>query len=309
MEKNISYQKNDLPLISVIINCYNGSKYLRDAIDSIIKQSYSNWEIIFWDNKSNDKSAEILKSYNDERIKYFYSNTHTELYAARNQAYTKSTGDYICFLDTDDYFLDRYFESQLKLFTDKSIGFACSNHFYKNQKKNKFWIRFKKKQSEGYVLDDLLLSYTVSLSTLFIKRSILPKNEPLFDGSFTYLGDFDLVIKLASKFKMARSHEPLSVYRLHDQNLSIQNNKIQLKELEDWYLKIQKLDKIKNNKNFYNIENLINYKKIIVELDSKKIVNTLSIFNKLPWSMRKLRYIVIIILVFIFGIKLKNFRL
>ena len=88
-------------------------------------------------------------------------------------------------------------------------------------------------------MDDLLLNYTVSLSTLFIKRSILSKSEPLFDGSFTYLGDFDLVIKLASKFKMARSHEPLSVYRLHDQNLSIQNNKIQ--QNESWNLKIQKI--------------------------------------------------------------------
>ena len=64
---------------------------------------------------------------------------------------------------------------------------------------------------------------------------------------------------------------------------------------------------------YYDIKqkwsNLINYKKIIVAIDSKKIDYTLSILNKLPWSIRKLKYIVIIILVFLFGVKLKNFRL
>ena len=99
-------------------------------------------------------------------------------------------------------------------------------------------------------MDDLLLNYTVNLSTLFIKRSILSKNELPFDGNLTYLGDFDLVIKLATKFKMARSHEPLIVYRLHDQNLSIKNNETQLNELEYWYTKIQRIEKIKNNKIF-----------------------------------------------------------
>lgn len=309
MEKKTNHQTNITPLISVIINCYNGEKFLRDAIDSVLKQTYKNWELILWDNKSEDKSAKIMESYKDDRIKYFYSNDHKELYNARNQAFTKSKGDYICFLDTDDYYLDRFLEHQLKLFTDKSIGFACSNHFYKDEKKNKFWTRFKKKQSEGYVLDDLLLNYTVNLSTLFIKRSILSKNELPFDGNLTYLGDFDLVIKLATKFKMARSHEPLIVYRLHDQNLSIKNNETQLNELEYWYTKIQRIEKIKNNKNFYNIKNLINYKKIIVELDKKKIIQAFSILIKLPWSIRKFRYIVIIISVFIFRIKLKNFRL
>ena len=63
------------PLVSVIINCYNGEKYLREAIDSVIAQTYSNWEIIFWDNQSTDSSAEIVKSYNDDRIKYYRDNT------------------------------------------------------------------------------------------------------------------------------------------------------------------------------------------------------------------------------------------
>ena len=54
---------SEKPLVSIIINCFNGEKYLRNAIDSVIEQTYKNWEIIFWDNQSTDKSAEIFKSY------------------------------------------------------------------------------------------------------------------------------------------------------------------------------------------------------------------------------------------------------
>lgn len=58
------------PLVSVIMNCYNGSKYLKESIDSVLNQTYSNYEIIFWDNQSTDNSAEIFNSYTDSRLKY-----------------------------------------------------------------------------------------------------------------------------------------------------------------------------------------------------------------------------------------------
>ena len=74
------------PLVSILINCYNGEKYIREAIDSVIAQTYANWEIIFWDNQSIDSSASIVKSYNDVRIKYYYAPTHTLLYDARKLA-------------------------------------------------------------------------------------------------------------------------------------------------------------------------------------------------------------------------------
>jgi glycosyltransferase involved in cell wall biosynthesis len=94
MDKNLD---NNKPLISVIINCYNGEKYLRETIDSVLNQSYQNWEIVFWDNNSTDQSANILKSYKENRIKYFYTDKHRKLYDARNLAYEKSQGDFFVF--------------------------------------------------------------------------------------------------------------------------------------------------------------------------------------------------------------------
>ena len=88
--------------VSVIMNCHNGEKYLRRAIKSIFDQTYSNLEIIFFDNCSNDSSAKIVKSYDDKRIKYFYSKKKLKLYEARNQAVKKAKGIYLSFLDVDD---------------------------------------------------------------------------------------------------------------------------------------------------------------------------------------------------------------
>ena len=61
------------PLVSVIVNCFNGEKYLKEALASVLNQSYENWEIIFWDNRSTDNSKNILNSFKDSRIKYFFN--------------------------------------------------------------------------------------------------------------------------------------------------------------------------------------------------------------------------------------------
>ncbi len=91
------------PLVSVIMNCFNGEQYLREAIDSVIAQTYQNWELIFYDNQSIDNSAEIFKTYNDKRLRYFYASNHTLLYEARNNAIQYASGYFLAFLDVDDW--------------------------------------------------------------------------------------------------------------------------------------------------------------------------------------------------------------
>jgi glycosyltransferase involved in cell wall biosynthesis len=93
---------SNYPLVSVIVNCYNGETYLAEAVKSILEQTYKNFEVIFWDNQSKDKSAIIYKSFKDKRLKYYYAQKHTPLYDARNLAIKKSKGKFIAFLDTDD---------------------------------------------------------------------------------------------------------------------------------------------------------------------------------------------------------------
>ena len=82
------------PLVTIIMNCYNGEKYLDESLKSIINQSYKNWELIFWDNVSTDDSKKIFDKYKDKRFNYFLAKEHTVLYEARNLAIKKANGDF-----------------------------------------------------------------------------------------------------------------------------------------------------------------------------------------------------------------------
>ena len=125
------------PLVSIIINCFNGEKYLHKALDSIITQTYKNWEIILWDNRSTDKSAEIFNKYNDSRFKYYYAPLHTDvLYEAKNYALKKAKGDFLAFLDVDDWWLPNKLKNQMPMFNDPKVGLVYGN----------FWIFFEKKK-------------------------------------------------------------------------------------------------------------------------------------------------------------------
>ena len=221
------------PLVSVLMNCFNGEKYLRDAIDSVIAQSYSNWEIIFWDNQSTDSSASIVKSYNDSRIKYYYASAHTLLYEARNYAYAQSSGELIAFLDVDDSWHPEKLKSQVPLFFDPKVALSCSNYWIDDQVRDKRSLAIKKSmQKRKKSLDSLLRYYDVGLLTLIIRRSALSPLSPPFDKHFHIIGDFDLVIRLAAVWDFAYVSEPLAFYRIHGDNESIKRQELMVFELE-----------------------------------------------------------------------------
>ena len=108
------------PLVSVIMNCHNGEKYLKESIKSLMSQTYKNWELSFWDNNSLDNSKKILKEIKDKRIKYFKSEKFQNLYHSRNLAIKKAKGKYVGFLDVDD--LWEAFESKGPCFEALSGG-------------------------------------------------------------------------------------------------------------------------------------------------------------------------------------------
>ena len=105
--------KNIKPLVSIIMNCHNGEEFVRQSLKSIKQQTYNNWELIFWDNKSTDNSKKIIKSYSDRRIRYFRSKKFLNLYSARNLAIKKAKGKYISFLDVDDLWKKNKLEKQV----------------------------------------------------------------------------------------------------------------------------------------------------------------------------------------------------
>ena len=120
------------PLISIIINCRNGSKFLKECIRSVLIQSYRNWEIVFFDNSSNDNSLEIIKNFKDKRIKIFVNKKKTflNLYNARNVAIKKSHGKFITFIDVDDIWKKNKLSEQVKLLSQNSLNKIIYSNFH-----------------------------------------------------------------------------------------------------------------------------------------------------------------------------------
>ncbi len=127
------------------MNCYNGEKYLKESLISIINQSYTNWELIFWDNKSTDQSSQIVKTTVDKRINYYCSENFEKLYKARNHALEKASGDFICFLDTDDFYDKDFIKKHLDKILESNCDIVYSKYFIKNEIKNTVHINKKKK--------------------------------------------------------------------------------------------------------------------------------------------------------------------
>jgi len=289
-------QFNNQPLVSIIMNCYNGEAYLYESIESVLSQTYKNWELIFWDNRSIDKSAEIFKSYKDKRFKYYYASQHTPLYDARNQAIEKSSGEFVAFLDTDDFWAKDKLELQMPFFKDLKVGVVYGNLFIVNEKLNTKKIFLKRKKPRGYILDDLLKDYCTGLVTLVIRKSFLKNYKPSFDGSFNIIGDFDLMIRMSSKYKFECVNKPIASWRSHWKNESLLKKNNQIKELRIWSKKMENYPIIFNNKNFSHINNIIdNLETVSLILDNDREKAKLQI-KKMPYSLKKIKFLIALFL-------------
>lgn len=224
--------KNSSPFVSVVMNCFNGEKFLEQAVESVINQTFENWEIIFWDNKSSDKSAEILQSFKDQRIKYFSAEKHTTLGEARNLAVKKARGEWLAFLDCDDI----WFEEKLSLQTalvetaNRDVGlvygrmealiekegmsFNLGRRADKNKKvfKNAFL-------PQGNVFKELLYECFVPLPSAMVRKELFEKVGGI-DTHYCVAEDYDIFLKIAEVSKLAAIDEVCCLYRVHDSNLS-----------------------------------------------------------------------------------------
>ncbi len=203
------------PLVSILMNCYNGERYLRAAIESVLAQTYRNWEIVFWDNQSTDASAEICLGYRDPRIKYFYADRHTDLGGARAAAFERVSGALIAVLDTDDLWLPNKLERQVPLFDDPEVGIViCDTLFFTDEGRERqlYGARFPR---QGYVFDDLAKSYFVSLETVVMRTAAVKSLSHAFDPAFSHVSDMDLIVRLSKDWKLAGVPEVLTKWRVH----------------------------------------------------------------------------------------------
>lgn len=225
------------PLVSVIINCYNGEKYLREAIDSVIAQTYENWELVFWDNQSTDSTREIVESYKNPKIKYFYAPEHTPLGEARNLAVEKSNGEYINFLDADDVWSANKLEEQIKLIVPGEVELVYTP--FKLLLEGDVDESMIKVFFELYKLQDKRdADYRVLLKNNFIVFSSVLLKKKLFkeiggiNKAFQQYEDYELLLKCSLLTKFAFARNSYVKYRIHGSNSSSDNRVVGYKEFD-----------------------------------------------------------------------------
>jgi glycosyltransferase involved in cell wall biosynthesis len=285
---------SEQPLVSVVMNCYNGGKYLREAIASVRAQTYQNLEVIFWDNQSTDQSAEIFRSYDDSRLRYFYAPTHSLLYKARNHAINKASGEFIAFLDVDDWWRADKLESQIPLFADPEVGFACSNYWVVREGHRRHKL-FKRSLPSGWVLNDILTDYPVGLLTLVLRRTAFDGLLGGCDPRFHICGDMELVVRLAMKWKMAACQESLAWYRIHGDNESPKHRARSVTEYQMMLDKLGTQPGIVGLSGYKRLEDQHRYLQARLLINEEKLSDAVRQMKELPWGEYKVKLMLLLV--------------
>lgn len=227
----------ETPLISVIINCYNGEKYLREAIDSVMAQTYENWELVFWDNQSTDSTREIVESYKSDKIRYFYAPEHTALGEARNMAVEKANGDYINFLDADDVWSSNKLEEQVKLIVPGEVELVYTP--FKLILEGDVDEHMLKVFFELYALQNkkdadykILLKYNyIVFSSVLLHKELYARIGGI-KNAFRQYEDYELLLKCSLLTKFVSARLTYTKYRIHGSNNSPDNRIVGYKEFD-----------------------------------------------------------------------------
>ena len=164
-------------LVSIITPVYNAEKFISQTIDSVLNQTYSNWEMILVDDCSKDKSQDIIKSYSyDERVKYIKLQENSGAAVSRNTGIKSAKGRFIAFIDSDDLWEATKLEDQIKFMIDNEYGFTFTSYRYMKEDGIKTEKIARVPDKIDY--DGLLKNTIIGCSTVVIDREII--------------GDFDM---------------------------------------------------------------------------------------------------------------------
>lgn len=161
------------PLVSIIMPCYNAERYIAQSIESVLAQTYRNWELIITDDASTDKSVEIISKYskNDDRINVMVPDEHQGIARTRNMSISRARGRFVAFLDNDDLWKPEKLEKQIKFMLEKEIGFSYTSYELVDQDgitKNKII------QTQGVVdYKKYLRNTIIGCGTVMIDRDIV----------------------------------------------------------------------------------------------------------------------------------------
>ncbi len=209
-------ENRNIPLLSIVIPCYNHGQYLSTSIRSCINLGYPSLEIIVIDDGSTDETAAVAESF--PQVRYFFKQ-NAGLPAARNTGFELSHGDYISFLDADDWYLPNALATNLQILIntpDAAFISGCHNI----QKEDGSFFPHCYSHTDHFYRHLLHTNFIGNPSTVIYRRSTL--NRFRFDTSPTVKGceDYEHYLRITRELPMVHNPIAVSVYRKHDENMS-----------------------------------------------------------------------------------------
>ncbi len=232
----------DHGLVSIIMPCYNAALFLKEAIESVIAQTYSNWELILVDDCSQDNSWEIATQFSDLRIKVMRNATNSGATVSRNKAIEAASGRWIAFLDSDDIWMEDKLEKHLTYMTDNDIAFSFTHYSVMNDQNKQITVYTPKKSVYDYRM--IVKHSTIGCSTVIYDSAKLGK--VYMPQTAVKREDFACWLQiLKSGVDAYCYHKCLTKYRVHGNSVS--SNKLKMVSYQ-WnvYRKVENLSWIRS---------------------------------------------------------------
>ena len=209
------------PLVSVIMNGFNSARYLAEALESLLAQTYSNWELVFWDNRSEDNSEDIVRSFADPRIHFHRADKRMPLAEGRNRAVERAGGKWIAFLDCDDLWLPQKLAMQIERLrldggSDVGLVYGRTLSFSARGVEGETTYRYYGRAlPEGNIAKALLLEGNLvpMVSAMVLRKAYAAVGA--IPAHLTFAEDYWLFVAIATTYRTLCVQEVCCRYRVH----------------------------------------------------------------------------------------------
>jgi glycosyltransferase involved in cell wall biosynthesis len=211
-------------LITIIMPAYNGERFIKQAIESVLEQTYTYWELIVMDDGSTDATADIVSGYKDSRIVYVHQENRGQA-AALNRGLELARGTYITTLDVDDWYTPNSLQDRA-LFLDANLQFdvVYGDGIYCDENGNvlKKFSDLRTNEISGDVFDMMLSnSFFGTGANVMVRKSALEKHNIRYDEAIVWCQDYDLYLRLAEKCLFGFVNALTVWYRVHQDNMTL----------------------------------------------------------------------------------------
>ena len=220
----INLRNERAPLVSIVLPVYNGEKYLAESLDSVLAQSYQNWELVIINDGSTDGTENLILNYRDKRIKYLPNDGNKGIIFSLNRGLQESNGQYIARLDADDVALPYRIEKQVEFLSENLDYALCGSYFQTIDSNGKLLknVRFPANNRDA---QSYLLLHNCFCHSAIMMRSIIAKKLK-YDEKFQVCEDYDLWYRISRTGKILNLPVFTTLYRVHDNNMSTRKSEI-----------------------------------------------------------------------------------